>query len=159
MKSYKRTTAILVTAVLAVGMFGAASSAAPKIKGTGAAKAPALSVIQPTLSLQAFTKHRTPRKITARGFYDNVSSKCKGPGGRSVSVYVNGSVRAGDVTRSSGRYWTRTDRLSKGTYEVQSFVEGAVSGGYSGGVVCNDAWSNEVDVRVKGHHHDDDDDH
>lgn len=110
----------------------------------------ALAVItfQPTLSLDAFA-NRYGHRIVATGTYDEVSPICHGPGGRSVTVYVNGLAKAFGKTRGKGNYRIgRIGPFKNGSYEVQTLVPGSVRSGYGETHVCFDAQSNVDVVRL-----------
>ncbi len=68
-------------------------------------------------------------------------------------MFVNGKVKAGATTGSSGDYSTSAGPFKKGRFKVQSLVRGEVSGGYGYGTVCHDAWSKVVKVKIGKHHH------
>lgn len=108
----------------------------------------AVTTFQPTLSLDAFA-NRYGHRIVATGTYDEVSSICHGPGGRSVTVYVNGKVAASGKTRGKGNYKIgRIGPFKNGSYEVQTFVPGSVRSGYGDTHICLDAWSNVDPVNL-----------
>ena len=127
-KRTKRVT-VMTAAVLALTLAGAAAFAA----------------VQPTLSLTGSKKNGA---IVAQGRYDNPSSdrRC-GPKDRNVSLFLNGSFNRSTKTTATGGYSTTTARLPKGSYQVQTFVQGVTQGGYGGTKVCNDAWSKSLTVR------------
>ncbi len=113
----------------------------------------AYAMIQPTLSLSAFKRNGA---IVAKGTYNPVSIKKCGPkGGRSVDLFINGGYYSSASTGGSGYYWTKTGKMAKGKYGVQTFVQGKMGGGYGGYGMCADAWSPTRTVRI-GRHHDDD---
>jgi hypothetical protein len=109
----------------------------------------ASALIHPTLSLTAFKKHGA---IVAKGTYNPVSvTKCGSKSGRSVKVFVNGGYYSSTSTGGGGSYWTKTGKMAKGTYRVQSFVQGKMGGGYGGYGMCADAWSPTRTVRIWRH--------
>jgi hypothetical protein len=100
----------------------------------------AVTTFQPTLSLDASARGR---KIVAAGTYDAVSPVCHGPGGRSVTVYVNGQSKVFGTSRGRGPYEIGPfGSFKKGSYQVRTFVPGSVRSGYGDTHVCLDAWSN-----------------
>jgi hypothetical protein len=108
----------------------------------------ALTTFAPTLSLDA-SANRFGHRIVAAGTYDAVSPICHGPGGRSVTVYVNGKAKALGSTRGKGQYRIGgIGPFPAGTYQVQTFVPGSVRSGYGQTHVCLDAWSNVDPVRL-----------
>ena len=118
-----------------------------------------VTVIQPTVSLNAKAVGfpGPGGGIFAKGRYDNESRKCKGPGGRPVSLSVSDGTTASTTTRGSGNYQVKMGPFDPGRYTVTVTVPGEVRGGYGGTVVCNDATDSD-DVKVKGKGGGDDDD-
>jgi len=115
----------------------------------------ATTVVQPTVSLNArFTDHYPARNddgIIASGVYNNVSPRCKGPGGRPVFLTATRrafSLQASTTTNSDGSYSKLMGPARDGTYTVNVRVPGSVSGGYGKNTVCDDA-ENQTSVRVQ----------
>jgi hypothetical protein len=132
-KRPKRIAAVTAS-VLALAMILGGTALASKTK------------VHPTLTLEA--SRGANNSIIAQGVYDNVSSACRGPGGRTVFVSAR-NFSTSTTTNSSGSYFTQFGDFHHGKVVVHAFVPGDVSGGYRHSVICFDASARDT-VRFSG---------
>ncbi len=124
-KRSKRAAAVTAS-VLALALTLAGTALASKTK------------IFPTVSLNA---SQSGHKVAASGTYDRVSTKCHGPGGRTVSLSANNGDSATTSTNGAGNYGVVKFGHFKfnHTYTIRAFVPGGVKSGYGDTTICYDA--------------------
>jgi hypothetical protein len=108
----------------------------------------AITSVFPTVSLSAH-QAGDGHKVATHGTYNPKSSKCHGPGGRTVSLTANNGQSATTGTNGSGKYSKQFGHFKFGhTYTIRAFVPGSVKSGYGNTTICYDAVST-VSVRFK----------